>query len=264
MLELIRRLPGGETDARPLLFIHGAWHGAWCWDEYMLPYVAEQGIPAYAVSLRGHGASLNDKVMALTTVGDYITDVAWAMAQVTAERGQPPVLVGHSMGGYVVQKALERYDVPGAVLMASIPVMGVLPLLLRLTRDYTLTTITALSMLHLYQYVKQVERVHTMFFSPSVPRDDVERWQSQMVNESLGVILQATLLDLPRPKRINPTPLLVLGAANDAIFTVGEVEATAQAYGTTAHIIPEMAHDMMLEPGWQAVADHVVMWSRAL
>jgi alpha-beta hydrolase superfamily lysophospholipase len=33
----------------------------------------------------------------------------------------PPVLVGHSMGGLVVQQVLARYAVPAAVLVAPIP-----------------------------------------------------------------------------------------------------------------------------------------------
>jgi pimeloyl-ACP methyl ester carboxylesterase len=33
----------------------------------------------------------------------------------------PPVLIGHSMGGFVVQKYLEKYQAPGAVLMCAVP-----------------------------------------------------------------------------------------------------------------------------------------------
>jgi pimeloyl-ACP methyl ester carboxylesterase len=44
------------TQRSPILFVHGAWHGAWCWENF-LPYFADRGYGAYAVSLRGHGAS---------------------------------------------------------------------------------------------------------------------------------------------------------------------------------------------------------------
>ena len=47
---------------------------------------------------------------------------------------------------------------------------------------------------------------------------------------------------------------LVLGGARDTIFTRKEVESTARAYATRAEIFPNMAHDLMLEEGWQAVA----------
>ena len=48
--------------------------------------------------------------------------------------------------------------------------------------------------------------------------------------------------------------------SEDTIFSIKDVEDTAQAYNTTAHIFPGMAHDMMLEADWQDVADHIRDW----
>jgi hypothetical protein len=53
--------------------------------------------------------------------------------------------------------------------------------------------------------------------------------------------------------------VLVLSAENDAIFTRHEQEQTGLAYGTQAEFFP-IAHDMMLETGWQAVADRIIAW----
>jgi alpha-beta hydrolase superfamily lysophospholipase len=70
---------------------------------------------------------------------------------------------------------------------------------------------------------------------------------------------------LPHPGRVRrmKTPVLVLGAGRDAIFIPREVRRTARAYRTTAISYPDMAHDMMLEPGWQAVADTMLEWLEA-
>jgi len=65
--------------------------------------------------------------------------------------------------------------------------------------------------------------------------------------------------NLPRPEVIS-TPMLVLGAADDGAFTQDEVRGTASAYGTDAHFFSDVGHDMMLEPGWQAVAERIVQW----
>jgi alpha-beta hydrolase superfamily lysophospholipase len=54
--------------------------------------------------------------------------------------------------------------------------------------------------------------------------------------------------------------MLVLGAADDRIISRGEVESMARAYGTTAEFFPNMAHDMIVEDGWQAVADRMLAW----
>lgn len=53
---------------------------------------------------------------------------------------------------------------------------------------------------------------------------------------------------------------VVLGAQNDVIFPVEHIKATAHAYRTCAEIFPNRAHDMMLENGWQAVADYILRW----
>ena len=52
--------------------------------------------------------------------------------------------------------------------------------------------------------------------------------------------------------------MLVLGADEDRAVTPDEVRATARAYHTDAHIVGEMGHDFMLEPGWQAVAERII------
>jgi len=42
------------------------------------------------------------------------------------------------------------------------------------------------------------------------------------------------LFNLPQPRQVSPPPMLVLGAANDTIFTQDEIEATARAYNATS------------------------------
>ena len=36
MLEVIDKGSCSEAHPVPLLFVHGSWHGAWCWDEHFL------------------------------------------------------------------------------------------------------------------------------------------------------------------------------------------------------------------------------------
>jgi alpha-beta hydrolase superfamily lysophospholipase len=54
--------------------------------------------------------------------------------------------------------------------------------------------------------------------------------------------------------------LLILGAENDNSITLGQVHATAKAYGVQAQIFPSMAHDMMLEKDWECVAERILSW----
>ena len=71
--------------------------------------------------------------------------------------------------------------------------------------------------------------------------------------------LDMVALDLPRPARVR-TPLLVLGAARDNMIAPREIEATGRAYHTQAEIIPDVAHNSMLDPRWQSVAERILAW----
>lgn len=254
-LELITRQPASNPRPTPLLFVHGAWHGAWCWDEYFLPYFAQHGYIAHALSLRGHGKSEGNTHWNL--ISDYVDDVK----QVAQGLAASPVIIGHSMGGFTAQKYLETNPAPAAVLLASIPSFGMLPLDLRFMIKTPLPLLKALITFKGYHLIGTLELTHHSFFSADMPMEKVKAYFARMQDESWGVVVSASFLQLPRPQKVT-TPMLVLGAQNDTIFPVNEVQATARAYRTTAEIFPNMAHDMMLEAGWQSVADRIIAWLR--
>jgi pimeloyl-ACP methyl ester carboxylesterase len=116
--EILRSLPKAEAGRPPVLFVHGAYCGAWIW-EHFLGLFAARGYPAYALSLRGHGGSEGD--LATASFADYVDDVEIAARAIGAE----PVLVGHSMGGLVIQHYLARGGKATAmVALASAPPSG--------------------------------------------------------------------------------------------------------------------------------------------
>src|SRR4051812_41608468 len=96
-LELITHIPVKRTHPTPLLFVHGAFVAAWCWDDYFLPYFAERGFVAHALSLRGHGGSDGRAELAAASVNDYETDVQLVARHI----GLPLTVIGHSMGAMV-------------------------------------------------------------------------------------------------------------------------------------------------------------------
>jgi alpha-beta hydrolase superfamily lysophospholipase len=163
------------------------------------------------------------------------------------------------MGGYVVQKYLEKYHAPAAVLLASIPVSGILGFALRYGRRHPWPFLKANLVLDPWHMVATEALAQDAFFSPHLPAPELARHFARLQSESIRIEFDAMLLNLPRPQHIK-APMLVLAAENDQVFTVAEEEKTAEAYGATAVTFPSMAHDMMLEPGWQNVADHILNW----
>jgi pimeloyl-ACP methyl ester carboxylesterase len=56
------------------------------------------------------------------------------------------------------------------------------------------------------------------------------------------------------------TPMLVLAAEQDRIFPMREIQALGALYNAEVQVVPDSAHDMMLDPTWQVAADHILDW----
>lgn len=254
-LEVITKKPVSVARSTPVLFVHGMWHAAWCWTEHFLPYFSQHGYVAHALSLRGHGSSEGRERLRWTSLNDYLSDVTQVASQLSA----PPILVGHSMGGMIVQKYLETHETPAAVLLASAPPKGLIPATLRMFLRHPLATAKAISTLSLFPVVGTPGLAHEALFSANMPEGELTSYFSRLQDESFRVYLDMLGLNLPRIGRITAKPF-VLGAKNDITIIPKEVEATACAYGVKADILPGIAHDMMLEANWQVVADRILVW----
>lgn len=82
------------------IFVHGAWHGAWCWYK-VLPLLRHMGHSAIAIDLPGHGIDKSDTKS--ITLDDYVDKVS----QVIDAQPGPVILVGHSMGGGIITQVGE-------------------------------------------------------------------------------------------------------------------------------------------------------------
>lgn len=254
MLEVIDKGEASATHPVPLLFVHGAWHAAWCWDEHFLDFFADRGYRAVALSFRGHGSSSTTTRLRNLSFADYVDDVA----TVAESLPTAPVVIAHSMGGVIAQRYLETHDAPAAVLMCSMPPQGYLRSGLRWLRrhpwDFAKLTVTGSSL----PYVNTPELARERFFSPNTPEPLVRRYAARLQEESARTGRDG-LVKLPRPDRVS-APMLVLGAAEDGAVSQDEIRATARAYRTEPVFFPDMGHNLMLEPDWAVVAHRIDDW----
>lgn len=253
-LELITEQPEVVTHPRPILFVHGMWHAAWCWAEYFLPYFSQHGYAVYALSLRGHGGSEGHERLRWTSLKNYVSDVE----EVAGRLERPPILVGHSMGGMIVQKYLEAHQAPAAVLLASVPPKGLIPATIRVFLRHPLAVIKANLTLSMLPVVSTPRLAREAFFSTSMPEEMVEMYTERLQDESYRAYVDMLGLNLPRLKRID-IPLLVLGAENDMLISPKEVMATGRRYGVKAELFAG-THNMMVEANWQEIADRILAW----
>jgi pimeloyl-ACP methyl ester carboxylesterase len=254
-LELRSRLPGRASGKPTLLFVHGGYCDAWCWEPYFLPWFAAHGYPAHALSLRGHGASGGRESLFVTSLDDYVTDVETVRAALPS----PQVLIGHSMGAAIVERLLATHGVRAAALLAPVPPTGLGPVAGRLLawQPEYLVNLQRLDAPHLAGDI--LAALRPMYFSTDVAPEILAQALTHLCPESPRAILD---LALPggRGRATAAARPCVLGVTGDRIATPADVSATALFYDTTATIIPGLAHMMMLERGWQAVAQSLLEW----
>jgi non-heme chloroperoxidase len=260
-LELISCAPAvARAGMPPLLFLHGAYTAAWCWQERFLPYFAAAGFHSHALSLSGHGASRQRVHLDSYSIDDYVNDVS----EVVAGLPVPPVLIGHSMGGFVVQKYLERHTAPAAVLMCAVPPQGLAASAFGMLFNRPGMLIDLNRMMS-GKHVA-LESLREALFAQPVSVDELARYYRKAQPESHRAIWDMTLFNLPHTSRVlanlpaGRSSLLVQGAEHDLIIPASLVEMSARSYGVKARIYPGMGHALMLEADWKMPAQDIIDW----
>ncbi|WP_406813517.1 alpha/beta hydrolase [Mycobacterium sp. M23085] len=256
MLEMIDKGQASDAHPHPLLFVHGAWHGGWCWNEHFLDFFAGRGFRALALSLRGHGTSPIEKSLRACSISDFLSD----LSSVAQNLPTPPVLVGHSIGGFLVQKYLETHEIPAAVLIASAPPRGHLRSLMRSMRRHPCRSTKFALTGNPARLYGSTAGARELFFGSKAPDSLVEAVTTRLQPESTrAIFLDMVAADLVNTRKIS-TPTLVIGGESDQVYAVSDIRRTAKAYNTAPVFFPDMGHELMLEPGWVAVANTLMSW----
>lgn len=257
MMELLDT--GRQTQKRlhPIVFVHGAWHAGWCWQDNFVAFFVDRGFRVLAPSLRGHGESPFGKSLRWCSIADYVTDVCQVVSALT----EPPILVGHSIGGFVVQKYLENHDAAAAVLMASTPPHGgQLGSIMRMIRRHPWRSTKFALTANPLDLVGTPDGARELFFGKDAPDSLIESFTRRIQPDSTrAMMFDAVVGSLVRTKNVR-SPMLVLGGEHDQFYRPKHVRRTAAAYGTKAVLIPGVGHEMMLEPQWRAVAELIESW----
>lgn len=267
-LEVLTAGPDDPAAGAPLVFLHGAFCGAWIWAEHFLPYFAGKGRRAVAFSLRGHGASDGHDMLPLASLDDYLDD----LDRVLADLGRPPVLIGHSMGGMVVQRHVERLDrkrfadpdapppVAGMALMAALSPGGLAATATQLMLFDPLVLMQLTALQTFGDKAVLPEGVHRAMFARSAPIGLTEKYMPRMQSESRRVQVDLMMGAPPWPGNALRIPRLVLGAEEDPFVPPWMARMTARHYGTEARILPDTGHAMMLGPDWEIPAGLLLDW----
>lgn len=253
-LEVFSCHPGQDTNLPPLIFIHGAFAGAWMWTETYMPYFAACGHPCHALSLRGHGGSDGGERIDWHSIADYVDDLRTVIEALAVD----PVLIGHSMGGFVAQKYLEHHPAAAVALVCSVPPQGLIAAQFHLL----------LQKPELYLEINRIlagnytdtRTLREALFASDPDEVMLADWLAKMQNESQRAIWDMSMFSLPNPYLMHRPPMLVVGAEKDALVPAFLAQATAHTYGKPCHILRGMGHAVTHEKDWQSGARLIAEW----
>ncbi|ULQ56072.1 alpha/beta hydrolase [Flavihumibacter rivuli] len=257
-LEVIERKYVAEPRGT-IVLVHGACFAAWCWEENLLPFFAEAGYQVKAMSLRNHGGSDHLGSLKFRRIREYVDD----LRQIVATCEGPVYLLGHSMGGFVIQHFLNQSPelAAKAILVCSIPPHGVWRLTLKTMLNYPLVFLKANLTWSLKPVFGTVDRCNRYIFSGQESQDRAAQVLSRMQDESFLSYLDTLILDLPT-KPNHKVPVMVVGGEVDFLFNHKDVQATARAYGVEPVWVANGSHNWFMQEGWELTAEKMVEWLR--
>jgi non-heme chloroperoxidase len=247
--------------AKDIVMVHGANEGGWCFDKFKGVFET-LGWTCHAPDLIGHGSDAKDAKTRLVGVGmgDYLAQLRTLLKTFAT----PPVLLGHSMGGILVQQLAAEGLARALILVAPAPRSGILPQIdseKRLDQDmmslgaFWNTVINPdfdLAKVLTLNCVPEAEQ-RTLFdkFGPESGLAFFQMffWMFDRTN--------ATAVDTEAVR----CPVLCLIGMDDKIVSPASARATASAYvGLIFWEIDGHGHMLMLEPGAEDIARRITAW----
>lgn len=240
-----------SKPGQPVLFIHGLWHASWTWRRW-LPLFAERGFEPRALTLRGHGTG--ERGYRGIGLKNHLAD----LAQEASIVDRPPVLIGHSFGGLLIQHLMAEQTFPAVVLIASIPGRYPARVLMRNGARHPLLFAKSTIQNDLRAMVSTPRVVRELLFSESTPEEIVSSCQAQLTGAWPGLFRQMVASKPPPP--LPGTPTLVLAPSADPSFTVAMQRRLAATHDAELKVIDGSGHDLPLDLGWRQAAQATLRW----
>jgi pimeloyl-ACP methyl ester carboxylesterase len=239
--------------APPLVLIHGAFCGGWAMTKLAHAFEAA-GHRTRTPTLRHHPPPRQPRDLArlgTTSMTDYAADIEALIAGL----GEPPVLIGHSIGGLIAQMVSAQSRVRALVLLAPSAPWGVLPSHWNeIASGFGLYMVNGNYWEQALIPVYEIAAGHTL---SRLPEPERRAAFAQMVPESGRAVFETLhwWLDIT-------CPVLCIAGGADAVNPPETVRRIAARYrsGATFRVYDEMGHWLIGEPGWERIAADALAW----
>jgi pimeloyl-ACP methyl ester carboxylesterase len=248
---------------KTIVFIHGMFMNHLCWEKW-IPYYESKGYQCIVPAWPGRNKSVEelraahpDPELAKLKLGDVVEHYA-GLIKALAEK---PALIGHSMGGLVVQLLLQRDIAAAGAAIDPAPPAGVF------TTEWSFvkSNFPAINPFKLKEPVMMSFEHFQYAFVNTLPLNEQRAaYDRYVVPESRGVptssLTSAGKVDFARPRR----PLLITAGEQDHIIPASLNKANFQKYsGPSVTDFKEFAgrdHFLIGSRGWEEIADHILAW----
>jgi alpha-beta hydrolase superfamily lysophospholipase len=258
------------TPQVPLMLIHGAWLSSGSWENFA-DHFAGRGFAVSAPEWPrkdGDVAELREEADELKGLG--LTEIVDHYEARIQELDAPPVLIGHSFGGLIVELLLDRGLGRAGVALSPAPPKGILvlpfsslkaaaPALAHPSKWHGIVTLT-------------LDEFTYGFVNTFSPEEAAEAYERYAVPETGQIFYEAGFANF----RMNPpsevrfdkpdrAPLLIVGAAEDktvpASLSHKQYEKYEKSEAQTDYVeFPERPHLMMVAEGWEEIAGEIEGW----
>ena len=253
------------TGRRPVVLVHGLWLLAGSWKPWE-QLLEERGYAALSVDWPGDRPNVEAARAEPTAVaGTTVQQATDHIAEVVAALDQPPVLIGHSFGGLLVQQLAGRGLAAGTVAIDPAPFKGVLPLPVTALRAVfpvlrnpanrnRAITLTQEQFAYGFANALSPEEAAALYDEHHVAAPARPIFQAAVANVSTS---RATAVDTANPDR---GPLLLINGAEDHTVPPAITRAAhrkqARNPGVTELLeLDGMGHSLVIDAGWRRVAD---------
>jgi pimeloyl-ACP methyl ester carboxylesterase len=258
--------PGTDT----IVLIHGLWMTALGWERWIRRYQA-RGYRVLAPDWPGMSAAIAELRRRPPEIGNLsVTEIADHYDHLIHQLGRAPVIIGHSVGGLIVELLLDRGLGAAGVAIDGAPPKGIASVPFPMLRFGFL----ALRTIGRHQAIsltpRQFRRSFTNTLSPQEAIAVHERYHVpgpgrtiRQVGFANFVPHAATRVNFSHARR---APLLLITGGNDRIFPAVVTRSSFQRYRKSEAVtaykeFPKRSHYSIGEPGWEEVADYALRWA---
>ena len=236
----------------PLVLVHGLWSGAWCWQRWA-SHFCNLGWECWAINFRGRFEERPRPALKQLSFAACVEDVR----RIIRSSPFPPVVVAHSLGGLVAQKAAEAETISALVLLSCPPPRQLQP---AAPRPLRLLRLKYALLMALGRPFRLEERDFRRLWFSAVPEAEQADLCRRVVPESVYLIRDFLDRDIDLHSDRIRCPVLVMGGSEDPLVAVAELRDLAQWLGGDLKVYPSHGHWMLGENGAEAIVRDVHRW----